>query len=180
VAQKWPKWEGWIFSAFPFFYNQEKKMKNKTVRLDADRLGDVFNHKVIMGYDMWDTYSTIMKIEKDPKTGARKYHQVEFMGFNEFTGPISKDDFNDFLDPGKYVIRVFDTETKEFLGSITVTNEGQPDQGTPITQQNEPNVVDKMTARISQIEIRLGRIESDINLMKAQITLNKISFGLAK
>ena len=154
-------------------------MKNKTVRLAAWQLGDIFANKVIMGYGR-DFYSTIMKIEKDPTTGARKYHQVDFIGFNEIAEPINKDDFYEMLDPGKYVIRVFDTETKEFLGSVTVTNEGQPDQGTPPTQQTEPNVIEIMNARINQIENRLQGIESDINLMRAQITLNKIAFGLPK
>ncbi len=144
-------------------------MENKKYKLTQKTLGDVFEDRVIYT-DTLDLIAYILREEKDPVTGARKYkhvphsywpadapggqpiQDVEYPPF-----PIMKYDMDLFHPPGRYVIKVVNRYDKaRSYGSITFYNKGD-DYKVLHGEEKTPSVVNTTNSfddRITALEIK--------------------------
>ena len=87
----------------------------------AEDLGDVFRDKRFKVRDKNQIVMTIQRLETDATTGFKKAKTVEFMGDTQITFPIHRSDMEEFLPPGKYLIRVFDSgDRRVYYGGVLV------------------------------------------------------------
>jgi len=108
---------------------------NKRYELTKETLGDVFGNRII-DVDTLDVVAYILKEERDPVTGKRRYKKVAHTYFDEKWEahsnvwdpplPILKQDMDLIHPPGRYIIKVVNAYNKSIsYGSITFYNKGK-------------------------------------------------------
>lgn len=167
-------------------------MENKEYKFTKKTLGDVFKDKVIIT-DTRDIVAYILREEKNPVTGARKYKHVPHSYWPaDATGgqpiqdveyppfPIMKYDMDLFHPHGKYLIKVVNRYDKSrSYGSITFYNKGK-DYKVAYGDEKTSSVANTTTPLEAKISALEKKHDKDMNELCMMIKkLNRIVENLA-
>ena len=147
---------------------------SKRYELTKETLGDVFGSKRVVT-DTLAVVGYILKEERDPITGNRRYKKVPHTYFDENWDahnnvwdpplPILKQDMDLIHPPGRYVIKVVNAYNKSTsYGSITFYNKGEQylmvgeDANSSTANTNKP-----------AMEIELKKLRAEVRYLREVI-----------